>query len=198
MFDGFTLERVEVGEASSCGCGTAAPGRRWSCCTATRAPTRPGTGSRRCWPPGTPSSAPTCAATAVLEAADHSRTTRRTPSARWRATCAALMRGLGHERFAVVGHDRGSYVAFRLAMDHPDARQQLAVLDCIPIVEALERGDARFARPGGTGSSSPSRTSRPSARSPPIPTPGTGRPPEQMGAENHADYLARDPRPARR
>ncbi len=29
-----------------------------------------------------------------------------------------LMEALGHERFAVVGHDRGSYVAFRLAMDH--------------------------------------------------------------------------------
>jgi haloacetate dehalogenase len=31
----------------------------------------------------------------------------------------ALMRGLGHERFAVVGHDRGSYVAARLALDAP-------------------------------------------------------------------------------
>ena len=27
----------------------------------------------------------------------------------------ALMRALGHERFAVVGHDRGSYVALRTA-----------------------------------------------------------------------------------
>jgi pimeloyl-ACP methyl ester carboxylesterase len=33
----------------------------------------------------------------------------------------ALMRGLGHERFAVVGHDRGSYVALRTALDHPGA-----------------------------------------------------------------------------
>jgi len=30
-----------------------------------------------------------------------------------------LMAALGHERFAVVGHDRGSYVAMRLALDHP-------------------------------------------------------------------------------
>src|SRR6476619_4517289 len=30
--------------------------------------------------------------------------------------CVALMRALGHERFAVVGHDRGSYVALRLAL----------------------------------------------------------------------------------
>jgi haloacetate dehalogenase len=56
-----------------------------------------------------------------------------------------LMRRLGHERFAVVGHDRGAYVAFRTAMDHPEAVTRLAVLDGVPIVEALERCDARFA-----------------------------------------------------
>lgn len=58
----------------------------------------------------------------------------------------ALMRALGHERFAVVGHDRGSYVAFRLAMDHPDVVTALAVLDSVPIGEALARCDARFAQ----------------------------------------------------
>jgi haloacetate dehalogenase len=56
-----------------------------------------------------------------------------------------LMGQLGHKRFAVVGHDRGSYVAFRLAMDHPHAVTQLAVLDSVPIAEALARADARFA-----------------------------------------------------
>lgn len=56
-----------------------------------------------------------------------------------------LMRQLGHQRFAVAGHDRGSYVAFRLAMDHPDAVSKLAVLDSVPIGEALARADARFA-----------------------------------------------------
>ena len=55
------------------------------------------------------------------------------------------MRALGHERFAVVGHDRGSYVALRTTLDHPDAVRALAVLDSIPIVEHLERCDARFA-----------------------------------------------------
>src|SRR3954466_2835952 len=35
--------------------------------------------------------------------------------------CLALMRSLGHERFAVAGHDRGGYVAMRLALDAPDA-----------------------------------------------------------------------------
>ncbi len=57
----------------------------------------------------------------------------------------ALMRSLGHDRFAVVGHDRGSYVALRTALDHPGAVSSLAVLDCIPIVEHLDRADARFA-----------------------------------------------------
>jgi haloacetate dehalogenase len=59
--------------------------------------------------------------------------------------CVALMRALGHERFAVAGHDRGSYVAFRTAMDHPRVVRALAVLDSIPIGEALARADARFA-----------------------------------------------------
>ena len=89
--------------------------------------------------------------------------------------CVALMRALGHERFAVAGHDRGAYVALRTALDHPDAVRALAVLDSIPIVEHLERCDARFARRGGTGSSSARRTSPPSASSRPTPTPGTSR-----------------------
>ena len=57
----------------------------------------------------------------------------------------ALMDRLGHERFAVVGHDRGSYVAYRTALDHPERVTGLAVLDSVPILEALERADARFA-----------------------------------------------------
>ncbi|WP_353950242.1 alpha/beta hydrolase [Knoellia sp. S7-12] len=57
-----------------------------------------------------------------------------------------LMRGLGHERFHLAGHDRGCYVALRLALDHPAAVERLAVLDGIPISEALERADARFAQ----------------------------------------------------
>ena len=61
------------------------------------------------------------------------------------ADVRALMSALGHERFAVVGHDRGSYVAFRLAMDHPAAVTALAALDSVPIGEALARCDAKFA-----------------------------------------------------
>ena len=56
------------------------------------------------------------------------------------------MRALGHDRVAVAGHDRGAYVAFRAAMDHPDRVERLAVLDAVSIAEALARTDARFAR----------------------------------------------------
>src|ERR1700741_55680 len=73
--------------------------------------------------------------------ADHAPYSKRAMA----ADCVELMRTLGHERFAVVGHDRGSYVAFRLAMDHPEVAPALAVLDSVPIGEALARCDAKFA-----------------------------------------------------
>jgi haloacetate dehalogenase len=59
---------------------------------------------------------------------------------------ANLMTRLGHERFAVVGHDRGAYVALRAALDHPDRVTHLAILDAVPIGEALRRCDVRFAQ----------------------------------------------------
>ena len=57
-----------------------------------------------------------------------------------------LMDVLGHERFAVVGHDRGAYVAMRMALDHPVRVTRLIALDAVPIAEALNRADARFAQ----------------------------------------------------
>lgn len=57
----------------------------------------------------------------------------------------AAMNALGHDRFAVVGHDRGSYYALRMALDHPDHVTRVALLDCLPISEHLDRADARFA-----------------------------------------------------
>lgn len=44
----------------------------------------------------------------------------------------AVMRTLGHDRFAVVGHDRGARVGYRMALDHPDRVDRLAVLDIVP------------------------------------------------------------------
>ena len=54
--------------------------------------------------------------------------------------CVALMRALGHERFAVAGHDRGCYVAFRLAIDHPEVATQLVVMDGVPIFSMFPLG----------------------------------------------------------
>ncbi|RLK25116.1 haloacetate dehalogenase [Micromonospora sp. M71_S20] len=56
-----------------------------------------------------------------------------------------LLDALGHDRAAVVGHDRGCYVAMRTALDHPERVSRLGVLDGVPIGEALARADARFA-----------------------------------------------------
>ena len=58
---------------------------------------------------------------------------------------AALMTQLNHDRFSVVGHDRGGQVGFRLAMDHPSRVAHLVIIDAVPIIEALERCDARVA-----------------------------------------------------
>ncbi|MCW4459906.1 alpha/beta fold hydrolase [Microbacterium sp. MPKO10] len=51
------------------------------------------------------------------------------------ADVVALARALGHERFALVGHDRGALVAFRTAMDHPDAVTHAAFLDVLPTLD---------------------------------------------------------------
>lgn len=56
-----------------------------------------------------------------------------------------LMSSLGHDRFAVVGHDRGGRVAYRLALDHPERITALGVLDVVPIDIAWELADHRLA-----------------------------------------------------
>jgi haloacetate dehalogenase len=50
-----------------------------------------------------------------------------------------LMQLLERERFAVVGHDRGARVAYRMALDHPERVQRLAVLNVIPTVDQFAR-----------------------------------------------------------
>jgi haloacetate dehalogenase len=56
----------------------------------------------------------------------------------------AVMRQLGFERFSLAGHDRGGRVAYRLALDHPERVEKLAVLDIIPTGEAFRRADFKF------------------------------------------------------
>lgn len=43
-----------------------------------------------------------------------------------------VMRQLGFETFAVIGHDRGGRVGHRMVLDHPDRVTRLAVLDIVP------------------------------------------------------------------
>jgi haloacetate dehalogenase len=56
-----------------------------------------------------------------------------------------VMARLGFERFAVVGHDRGGRVAYRMALDHPDAVERLVVLNIVPTVDQFERMAAEVA-----------------------------------------------------
>src|SRR5215204_221238 len=57
----------------------------------------------------------------------------------------ALMHALGFERFSVAGHDRGGRCAYRLALDHPERVERLAVLDILPTFEHFQRTDMQFA-----------------------------------------------------
>ncbi|MFI2347469.1 alpha/beta fold hydrolase [Streptomyces sp. NPDC019443] len=51
------------------------------------------------------------------------------------ADIVALAHALGHERFALAGHDRGALVAVRAGLDHPEAITHLASLDVLPTLD---------------------------------------------------------------
>ncbi len=59
---------------------------------------------------------------------------------------AEAMRALGHERFFLVGHDRGGRVAHRLAVDHAAQVMKLVVLDIAPTLAMYEQTTEAFAR----------------------------------------------------
>ena len=56
-----------------------------------------------------------------------------------------VMRSLGHEKFHLVGHDRGGRVAHRLARDHGKRVQTLTVLDISPTLKMFENTTLAFA-----------------------------------------------------
>jgi len=56
-----------------------------------------------------------------------------------------LMRALGHDRFFVVGHDRGGRVVHRMALDHPEAVAKLALFDIAPTLTMYALTDRAFA-----------------------------------------------------
>src|SRR5215213_3652774 len=55
------------------------------------------------------------------------------------AELVELMARLGFERFAIVGHDRGGRVAYRMALDHTEAVDRLGVLNIVPTSDQFER-----------------------------------------------------------
>ncbi len=121
------------------------------------------------------------------DAPDHAQSSKRAMA----RDVVALMTHLGHDRFAVVGHDRGALVAFRTAMDHAERVSHLVVMDGLPLIEHLERTDARFARAWWhwwfLG-----QTDKPAERVINADPDGWYRtpPPESMGAGNHTDVWA--------
>jgi len=56
-----------------------------------------------------------------------------------------VMAPLGFERFAVAGHDRGARGAHRLARDHPDRVERVALLDIVPTLYRFETIDQKAA-----------------------------------------------------
>src|SRR5271168_4760318 len=55
------------------------------------------------------------------------------------------MAALGFERFAVAGHDRGASGAHRLARDHPERAERVALLDIVPTLYRFETIDQKAA-----------------------------------------------------
>ena len=78
---------------------------------------------------------------AATPEADHALHSKRVMA----ADMAALMSGLGHARFAVVGHDRGARVAHRLALDHGERIERLALIDIVPTLDMYDMTEMRFA-----------------------------------------------------
>jgi haloacetate dehalogenase len=55
------------------------------------------------------------------------------------------MAALGHERFAVAGHDRGGRVTHRMCLDHPERISRAAVLDIVPTRTVFRATDQALA-----------------------------------------------------
>lgn len=124
------------------------------------------------------------------DAPEHANSSKRAKA----KALVALMEALGFPSFAAAGHDRGAYSAFRLAMDHPQRVTRLAILDAVPIGEALGRCDARFAAAWWHWFffAVPEKPERAILADPEAWYVGSAA---AMGADNHADFLAaiRDP-----
>lgn len=76
-----------------------------------------------------------------LLTADHSAHSKRRIS----DDLVQMMHALGHDQFAVAGHDRGGRVAYRMALDHPERVTAVAAFDVVPTAEVWRRADASLA-----------------------------------------------------
>ncbi|AMP14771.1 alpha/beta fold hydrolase [Collimonas pratensis] len=56
-----------------------------------------------------------------------------------------LMAQLGYPQFLLMGHDRGGRVAYRMALDHPQAVRKLVLLDIAPTLAMYEQTSMAFA-----------------------------------------------------
>ena len=56
-----------------------------------------------------------------------------------------VMERLGFRQFAVVSHDRGSRVAHRLALDHPERVSKLVIMDICPTLHMYKTADREMA-----------------------------------------------------
>lgn len=56
----------------------------------------------------------------------------------------AMMRALGHDRYVVVGHDRGARVGYRMALDFPDAVRGFVSVTVVPTPEMWEGASKAF------------------------------------------------------
>jgi len=75
-------------------------------------------------------------------APDHANYSKRAMA----ADMVAVMQSLGFATFRVLAHDRGARVAHRLALDHPQAVERLALLDIAPTLAMYEQTSDTFAR----------------------------------------------------
>jgi haloacetate dehalogenase len=75
-------------------------------------------------------------------APDHANYSKRAMA----ADMVAVMQSLGFATFRVLAHDRGARVAHRLAQDHPQAVERMALLDIAPTLAMYEQTSDAFAR----------------------------------------------------
>jgi haloacetate dehalogenase len=145
MFDGFTLEHVDIGEVRlRVRYGGAGPA-----VVLVHGHPRTHTTWHRVAARLAPSHFVVCPdlrgygqSSLPADAPDHAQSSKRAMA----GDIAGLMRHLGREHFSVVGHDRGALVAFRTALDHPDAVERLVIMDGLPVVEHMERLNEAFVR----------------------------------------------------